>query len=201
MAEALRAAEEAQPDGLIERPAGYTLDLEGHVMVAELGARVNCNFNLALDRFQAWRELTLRLKLRPDVYEVHAAAAEETVRIRADTGDSHYDHTFTYADLRNPQKLLREAGGPMLPAVLASLGLPLSTNAAPRLALGLTWRARLDWLLAGRTRMRVYRLETRLLDLYQARVYVSPVGEILRVELPGEILFLHDTLNNLPPAP
>jgi hypothetical protein len=91
-------------------------------------------------------------------------------------------------------------GGPLLPALLASGGLPMSTNALARVSLGLTWQARQDWLPAGRTRLRVYRLETRLLDRYRLRVYVSPVGEILRVELPGDILLQHETLNDFPSA-
>jgi hypothetical protein len=48
--------------------------------------------------------------------------------------------------------------------------------------------------------MRIYQLESRLLDRYRVRVSVSPVGEILRVELPGDVLLQHETLSSLPRA-
>jgi hypothetical protein len=53
-----------------------------------------------------------------------------------------------------------------------------------KLSLGLQWEARQDWLKVGSARLRCYRLHTRLLEKYRAVVYVSRVGEILRVELP-----------------
>ena len=44
--------------------------------------------------------------------------------------------------------------------------------------------------------MRAYRLQARLLDRYQARIFVSRVGEILRVDLPDEVVLLNDQLAN-----
>ena len=65
------------------------------------------------------------------------------------------------------------------------------------IALGLRWTARKDWLQIGSSKTRVYRLQARLLDRYQAVVMVSRVGEILRVELPGEVTLVNDALINL----
>ena len=200
ISDALHVAEEMAPEGLIEEPTSYALDLDGHLTLPEFGARLGWNFNLTLDRDQHWQEFLLRLKARPDIYEIGASAAEQAVHLRVDSADRKFNRTFKFTDFQNPQKLLREAGGPLLPGLLGSMGVPLSTNAVSRAVLGLHWTAHQDKLAAGRTQMRVYRLQTRLLDRYRVRVYVSPVGEILRVELPGDILLLHDTLNNLPPA-
>jgi hypothetical protein len=198
---ALAVSEELRPEGLVERPANYSLDVEGHVTLADFGTRVGYDLNLKLDRDENWQEFHGRLKLRPDVYEIEAVAAEQKVRIRANASAGNYNRVYTFNDLQNPQKLLREVGGPILPALLASMGLPTSTNATTRFSLAPHWEAHQDWLQAGRSRMRIYRLETRLLDRYRMRISVSPVGEILRVELPGDIVLQHETLGNFPPSP
>ena len=139
--------------------------------------------------------------MRPDVYEIRASVAEQALHFSADSGGRRINRVIPFSDFRNPQKLLREFGGPLLPGLLASVGVPLSTNSLARFSPGLRWKARHDWLPVGRTPMRVYLLHTRLLDRFPVRVFVSPVGEILRVELPGDILLQHETLNSLPSAP
>ena len=104
---------------------------------------------------------------------------------------------MTFADLRNPEKMLRELGVSALPAVLATLGLPLPQARPSSVALGLKWDARNDRLKVGNNFIRVYRLEASLFDRYKAVLFVSPVGEILRVELPDEIVMTNDALTNL----
>ncbi len=186
------------PQGLPDKPASYRLELEGSVNLADFGTRLGYDLNLKLGRDQRWQEFHARLKLRPDVYEIEVLAPQQTLRIQSNAGGRPYDRVFKFSELQNPQKLLREAGGPLLPALLSPLGLATSTNALARLAPGLRWTAREDWLMAGGTRMRIYLLETRLLDRYPIRVCVSPVGEILRIELPGQVVLQHDTLGNFP---
>ena len=117
---------------------------------------------------------------KPDVFHVqHAGRDQRTIR---------------FAELQNPRSLLAELGGPLLPGILGSVGLPMGTNALEKLSLGLRWEARNDWLQVGRTRMRVYRLHTLLLDRYAITVHVSPVGEILRAELPNRIILINEAL-------
>ena len=50
------------------------------------------------------------------------------------------------------------------------------------------WDSRQDWLKIGSAKLRCYRLQTRVLEKHQATIYVSRVGEILRVELPTNIV-------------
>ncbi len=45
--------------------------------------------------------------------------------------------------------------------------------------------------------MRVYRLEARLLGRFRAVILVSLEGEILRVELPDDIVLTNDVLTSL----
>jgi hypothetical protein len=103
------------------------------------------------------------------------------------------------SDLQNPDKVLTELGGPTLPAALAALGLrsPSPQAGTNGVALGLKWEGRNDWLQVGHNPVRVYRLEARLFDRFRAALFVSPVGEILRVELPEDTLMVNDALTNL----
>jgi len=75
-------------------------------------------------------------------------------------------------------------------------GLPRSISAGSAANFGLQWNARLDRLAIGSTTIRVYRLEARLLDRFKAALLVSPVGEILRIELPDEILLTNEGMAN-----
>ena len=54
--------------------------------------------------------------------------------------------------------------------------------------------APLDRLKFGRTELRIYRLEALLLGRYRAVLIVSPVGEVLRIELPDDLVMVNDAL-------
>jgi hypothetical protein len=166
-------------------------------------AKVRFSIDLGLATNQAWRTLLVHLSLRPSVFEVRASALEETVHIRMDDGQEHTDKVFKFAELRQPDKLLKELGGPLLPAALTSLGLApafAASNPQKSASLGLQWKARYDRLRVGGDAMRVIRLTAHLLDRFQIVILVSPVGEILRIELPDEIVLMNDALANLAPV-
>ena len=84
-----------------------------------------------------------------------------------------------------------------IPALIAALGLPRSPAQAGPAALDLHWEARNDWLQIASERMRVYRLQAKLLDRFQLLLFISLEGEILRVELPDEIVLVNDHLSIL----
>src|SRR5260221_12522053 len=103
------------------------------------------------------------------------------------------DRKYPYDELRNPQKLLEEFGVPRLPGLLPSFS--QSTNTA-KLNLGLEWQASNSWMKMGHSQVRAYRLQARLLDRYQAVVMVSRVGELLRVELPFDVVLINDAISH-----
>ena len=84
-----------------------------------------------------------------------------------------------------------------LPAALAALGVPLQLPNAATSGFGFKWEASNDRLKIGNNLVRVFRLETRLFERFKAVLFVSPVGELLRVELPDEIILTNDALLNL----
>jgi hypothetical protein len=197
MATGVRMLEDEPLEGMVQQLANYTLDFDGNMTLPDFPARLRFSSGVKLDTNYSWQTFHLRLTMQPDVYEVSANAADETVRLHVDAGADKIDRLFRFADLQNPQRLLVELGGPMLPAMAATVGLPLSTNRLSAAALGLRWEARNDSLLIGGNRVRAYRLEAKPLDRFKVTIYVSPVGEILRAELPGNIVFVNDHLAGL----
>jgi len=187
--------DELPPEGMVKRPTGYSLSFDGNVSLDD-HSRLRFDFNLKLDTNQTWREMTIKFAVKPFSWEIQSSAAKRTLRLVADA-DEKIDRTFTFADLRNPDKIAREIGGPILPGALAALGLPLPRDTVGAGSLALHWEARNDRLKIGNNLVRVFRLEARLFDRLKATLYVSPVGEILRLELPDEIVMINDALINL----
>jgi len=197
LATGARMIDDEPLEGMVQQLAYYTLDFDGNLRLPDFPARLSFSSGVKLDTNYAWQTFDFRLKVQPDVYELHANAADETVRLHVDAGGDRLDRKFRFADFQNPQKLLLEMGGPLLPAMAATMGLPLSTNRLSAASLGLRWQARNDSLLIGGNRVRAYRLEARPLDRFRITIYVSPVGEILRAELPGDIVLVNDQLAGL----
>ena len=189
--------DELPPEGMIQHLASYTLDFDGQLSLDELSRpRFHCNLKLGTN--QNWQELSLRITLKPFAWSLLASEALQSVTFSAEDDEGRTERVISFTDLQNPEKLLRDLGGATLPATLAAFGVrlpqPGRTNS---LDVGLKWEARNDWLKVGRNPVRVYRLEARLFDLYRATLFVSPVGEILRVELPDEIVLVNDALVTL----
>jgi hypothetical protein len=184
-------------EGMVRQLAYYSLDFEGNMTLPDIPTRARFSFILRLDTNHLWQTFAAHVSIRPDVYELSANAAAQTVHLRVDAGGDRLNRTFRFAEFQNPQKLLQDFGGPMFPAIVAAMGVPLSTNKFSATSLGLRWDARNDALLVGKNRVRVYRLQTKLFDRYRIAFFVSPVGELLRAEFPGNIVLVNDALAGL----
>ena len=185
-------------EGMVRHFEYYRLDVDGYVAIPDLRQRARFDFMLRLDTNRLWQEFHLRVTIRPDVYEISANTREQRLRVRADAGGEPFERTFAFAELQNPQKLLVELGGPALPLMLGVMGGSSLTNLSAQ-SLGLQWKAHKNSLMLGRNAVRTYRLHARLVGRHEAILYVSPVGEILRVELPHKIVLINDALPGLQP--
>jgi len=196
-------SDEVPPEGMVETVTGYALDFDGNLSLENL-TRLKFDCGITFDTNQAWQSITIRLTIRPFTWEIRSSATNEELHfITEDDETGRREQVFKFSDLQSPERIAKALGGPLMPAVLAAFGLPMnqpiqSKPAAPsNLSLGLDWEARHDWLKLGRNPIRVYRVEAKLLDRFRAVFFVSPVGEILRVELPGETLLMNEALLNL----
>ena len=187
--------EEEQLEGMIKRPSEYVVDWDGNVLLEQMGGRFRFELHGNFATNLVWKRLAARVSQRPVSWEMRADARDQQIHFLLDDGDEKVERHFQFADLRHPEKVLRDFGIP--PGLIPQIGLLSLSNTGTNLALGLRWEARHDWLKVGHARVRVYRLQARLLDRYQASVIVSRVGEILRVDLPDEWVLTNDALSSL----
>ncbi|TXT45527.1 MAG: Uncharacterized protein FD140_4701 [Limisphaerales bacterium] len=189
-------ADDGLQEGMVRKVGGYTIDiLDGRLDLGEARRRVRFTMNTTFSTNHQWQMFGVQLLQRPLSLDLAASATNETVTVSFRDGDESTSRTFTFAQLRDPKALLQAVAGPVplglltggLLGGLGEGGASLELAALPalqKLSLGLQWDSRQDWLKVGSAKLRCYRLQTRLLEKHQAVVYVSRVGEILRVELP-----------------
>jgi hypothetical protein len=172
------------PEGLAAS-AGYQIHLNGSTSIGEITNRVKFDCHLQFSSIRDWRELTLKISTRAVTVGIHSLATNQTVALEITSDGSTDLHVFNFADLQNPNKLLRTLAGNSGGDLFGGFELP-ELPQTPVLAQSLHWQATRERLMLGREPVSVYRLETQVLA-NKIVIYVSTLGEILRVDLPGGI--------------
>lgn len=193
-------SDDGAPQGMVRQLSHYTLNFDGNIHLAEFTNFFRFDFSFKFATNQNWEEARLRLMSRPNEWALEASNPDQSVHFKVD-GETPWERRFSFAELQNPDSLLREmAGGPgaLSPgvAVTADSGANRTTLSKSLLG-GLKWEARNDSIRFGHNSLRVYTLRATLLDRYQAIFYISPVGEILRIELPDGIVMVSDAFPTL----
>jgi hypothetical protein len=173
------------PEGLVAH-AGYQIRLNGNVSFGDFTNRLRFDGRLQFSPNRQWRELNLKAATRLATIVIHSAATNQTVALEITTDGSTISRVFTFADLQNPNTLMRALAGNSGAGLLNALDWPVTPQATTNLAANLQWEARRDRLMIGREPVPVYRLETHVLE-YTVVIYASTLGEILRIELPGGV--------------
>jgi hypothetical protein len=186
-----KIASESEVEGRVKHLSGYTLDVEGNFLLEELAGRLRVDLHASFATNNQWTQFTARASARPQMWELQARSAEQTVRLSGESEGEKWERVFSFSDLTDPTKLLRQFGSG-LPAGLMALPGSFSVPAGTQLAFGLKWEARKDWFSIGHSKVRAYRLSAKVLDRSPVVVFVSRVGEILRVELPHDIVLVND---------
>ena len=186
--------EDSQPEGMVERLSGYTIDVEGNSIEPESGRRMRFEAHAGFTAANRWKDFVVRVSVRPNSLEIQGSVASEDLRVSFEGAGEKWERRIRYSEITEQASQAGALGVPFVEN-LGLAGSPLLE--LKNVALGLRWTARKDWLEIGRSKVGVYRLQARLLDKYQAVVIVSRVGEILRVELPNGILLVNDALTTL----
>ncbi len=173
------------PEGLVAR-AGYQIRLTGNVAFGDFTNRVRLDGRVEFSPRCEWRELDLKFSTHYAAVEIHSLATNQTMSVQITSDGLTILHVFNFADLQNPNTLLRALGENSDGGFLSGFNLPALPPATAMLAESIPWEARRDRLMVGRESVSAYRLETRVLD-HLIVIHVSTLGEILRVELPGGI--------------
>ena len=173
------------PEGLAAR-AGYQIQFNGNMSLGDFTNRVRFDGRIGFSPKRAWRELNLKLSSHNAMMEIDSLATNQTVHLKITSDSATVERDFTFADLQNPNTLLRAFAGGYGGGFLDELNLPVTPQISTSLAQNLHWQARRDHLTIGGEVVSVYRLETQLLQ-NRIVIYVNTLGEILRGELPGGI--------------
>jgi hypothetical protein len=183
---------DSSPEGMVRDIVNYRLELEGNVLVSDSNDRLRFDTHLTLGKNEQWQQFDLRLTLRPNTWQIGSTAAERAVKLTWQEGAESLSRSFTFAELEHPQALVQEFGGPVAEALLSGSG--LWSSATNHAAVALRWEARHESIRLGHSPVEVYRLETHLLDRFDLVVFISRAGEILRAELPQDVILVNDQL-------
>jgi hypothetical protein len=173
------------PEGIAAH-AGYKIQMNGNVGIGEFTNRVHFNGQLQFSSAREWRELNLKVSSRLGTVEIHSLATNQTVHLKITSDGATIERDLKFADLQNPNALLRAFAGDFGGGFLGRFDLPGVPQNSAALAQNIRWEAHRDRLMIGREPVSVYRLETQVLQ-NKIVIYVSTLGEILRVKLPGGI--------------
>jgi len=177
------------PEGLALKN-GYQIHFNGNVSFGDFTNRVRFDGRLQFSSVRTWRELNLKVSTRYAAAEIHSAAADQTVHLKITSDGANFERVLSFADLQNPNVLLRALGG----GLADELDLPVILSSPVAVADSVKWEAHRDRLIIGHEPVTAYRLETRVLD-HPIVIYTSSLGEIMRVELPGGMTAVLDEWN------
>jgi hypothetical protein len=173
------------PEGFAAH-AGYQIHLAGNIALGEFTNRLKFDGRATFISAHQWSELNLKISSRQAVIEIFSQATNQTVHVRfINAGTPLLERDLTFADLNNPNALIRTFAGNFADGWFSAIDAPdlLPDTAPPKIE----WTARRTRIKIGTEAVPVYRLETSILG-HSVVVDVSTLGEILHVELPGNVI-------------
>ena len=185
-----------QPAGRVESITGYTLALDGRIQVESIKTKMRFTLRSTLDAGLGWQNVSATIDLPPSTWEFAAAATNQVLSVKHDGALGQWERTTPLGQLRNPAALLEPFAGPVFAPLLKPLLPPaaaLGQAGSTPIELGLEWAAYNDAIRLGSTRVRIYRIEAKLLGARVVTVLVSRVGEILQVTFPDQLEFTNES--------
>jgi hypothetical protein len=177
---ALVEGDRPPPDSLA-KTAGYQLHLAGNVSFGDFTNRFKFDGRVQFSNTRQWRELNLKIIARFAVVEIHSIATNQSVHVKITTEGDSTERDLSFADLQNPSALIRAFAGNSADTLLGVIELPDFTAMTAQRPV---WRATRTRVNIGSAAVPIYRLEAGVLG-QSVTVDVSTLGEVLRVQLPG----------------
>jgi hypothetical protein len=182
--------EEDPVEGRIQKTTGYSVDIEGSVVLVSISNHLRGNVHIEFGRDFQWITFHVQAQLKSGSIELDSRAADRNLKLKFVSPGFTVEHTFTEAELQNPASLLEslELPAALLPFIQPSPAVPALHPANP------AWQAFNDTIRYGHNTVHVYRLSAKLWDRFEISLIVSRAGEILRVELPNNLTLKNDIL-------
>lgn len=189
-------------EGRVKLVTGYTIELDGSVSIAALTNTLRFSFDGTFETNLHWSQWEARSTLKPFQLELSGVVGSGEVSMGFEDGVQTIRRQFTREQLRRPEMLLAEFAGPAGLLIAGQVKSAMnaggtSTNAVS--ASAIRWEAGFDWMDLGHGSLRVYLLRGKLGDNLQIKLWVSRAGEILRAELPYQIVIVNTELPRLKP--
>ena len=176
-------ADKPPPAGLIKR-VGYQIHLAGNIALGSFTNRLKFDGRLKFSAARRWQEINLKITVHQAVVDIHSSATNQILHLKISGDSGVWEQDLTFADLENPNALFHALTGNVSDALFGAMDLP--DFATPPAAQNIEWSASRTRIKIGTEAVPVYRVGTSLLG-HPVLMDVSTLGEILRVELPGEI--------------
>lgn len=182
--QAMAQSDEGQlpPEGYSTR-AGSQIRLSGNFFVGDITNQFRFDARAGFSSQRDWRELVLKVSSRLATVKIHSAATNQSVSVDISSDDASVSRVFSFADLQKPDVLLRAFSGDFTNPPTSGFNIPTLPKMFS-IAGGVRWEATRDRVMIVREPVSAFRLQTRVLNLPVA-IYTSPLGDILRVELPA----------------
>jgi hypothetical protein len=170
-------------EGFVAHP-GYLLHVAGNVSLGDFTNRLKFDGRLRLDHLHHWEELNLKITSRMAVIEIHSLATNQTAHVKlSNDGVPLLEREVAFTDLQDPGAIVQLLAGNLAGDLFGALD---TAGILPDSSQRIQWDARRTRVKIGGETVPVYRLETSVLG-HALTVDVSTLGEILRIELPGDI--------------
>jgi len=184
--------ENKPPPESLATHAGYQLHFAGNVAIGDFTNRLKFDGRIQFSPKRLWQEINLKITSHLAVVEIHSVATNQTAHVKITSNDDVLERDLAFTDLENPNTLIRVFAGNFADPLLGAVDLPdfMPESATQKIQ----WSSRRTRIKIGAESVPVYRLETSVLD-HAISVDVSTLGEILRVQLPGNVTAIIDELN------
>ena len=171
---------------------GYQINFAGNIAFGDFTNRLKFDGYVQFNSQRRWRELALKVITRVATVEIHSLETNQTARVKISADNYSLERDIAFADLQNPNAIVRAFAGNYADILLNTLDLPALPSGA--FAQGAEWNARRTRIKIGSESVPVYELDTSVLGR-PIVVDVSTLGEILRVQLPDNVTAIIDELN------
>ena len=179
------------PEGFGTR-SGYQLRFAGNVSLGDFTNRLKFDGRILFTPRREWEEINLKITSHMAVVEIHSLVTNEMVHVRVTSDNETTEKDLAFADLASPSALIRAFTGNFTDVLLGAMDLPDFTPSPG--AQKIQWLSRRTRIRIGSESVPVYRLETSVLGR-PISVDVSTLGEILRIQMPGNVTAVIDELN------
>ncbi|MBM3875183.1 MAG: hypothetical protein FJ386_00470 [Verrucomicrobia bacterium] len=192
------ATEEPDLEGMVKQLTGYSIDItDGFLDIGRGQRALRFNASTTFTTNHTWRDFSISIMQRPNSLDLRASALSNSLSISVNSGEGSFTRAWNFDQLKDPSPVVGElSGGSSLPVAMLTSSLlgSLGLQHIRQVGANLPWEARNDWMKIGHSRLRVFRLRARLFDKHQIIVHVSRVGEILKIELPDDVVMVNKRL-------